>query len=291
MNPTPANHLSYLRALLRLGRVSNVPTVWSNCLAGWLLGGGGHADRFFLLGAGATLLYVGGMFLNDAFDAGFDRRHRPERPIPSGAINAAAVWQWGLSWLGLGTLCLVMLGRSTAVLAVLLVLAIVLYDAVHKAITFSPLLMAACRFLLVLVAASAAWNGVTGLAIWSALALAAYIVGLSCLAKKESAQTTLRYWPLALLLAPVALALIVNGGRYRAYAVCLGLVLVLWVTKCLLPLFNAAQRNIGRAVAGLLAGIVLVDLLAAADCVHPLPLVFILLFILALLFQRFIPAT
>ena len=291
MNPTPANHLSYLRALLRLGRVSNVPTVWSNCLAGWLLGGGGHADRFFLLGAGATLLYVGGMFLNDAFDAGFDRRHRPERPIPSGTISTAAVWQWGLSWLGLGGLCFVLLGRSTAVLAILLMLAIVLYDAVHKAVTFSPVLMAACRFLLVLVAASAAWNGVTGLAIWSALALAAYIVGLSCLAKKESAQTTLRYWPLALLLAPVALALIVNGGRYRAYAVCLGLVLVLWVTKCLLPLFNAAQRNIGRAVAGLLAGIVLVDLLAAADCVHPLPLVFILLFVLALLFQRFIPAT
>ena len=28
-------------ALLILGRVSNLPTVWWNCFAGWLLGGGG----------------------------------------------------------------------------------------------------------------------------------------------------------------------------------------------------------------------------------------------------------
>jgi hypothetical protein len=31
-----------LRTLLVLGRVSNLPTVWSNCLAGWWLGGGGN---------------------------------------------------------------------------------------------------------------------------------------------------------------------------------------------------------------------------------------------------------
>ena len=80
-----------VRALVILGRVSNLPTVWSNCLAGWVLGGGGFTGdepgRVLLLGAGATLLYLGGMFLNDAWDAPFDRQHRPERPIPSGAIR------------------------------------------------------------------------------------------------------------------------------------------------------------------------------------------------------------
>ena len=37
-----ARQPSNLRTLLVLGRASNLPTVWSNCFAGWLLGGGGE---------------------------------------------------------------------------------------------------------------------------------------------------------------------------------------------------------------------------------------------------------
>src|SRR5689334_993314 len=88
-----------VRALLILGRVSNLPTVWSNCLAGWFLGGGGSLRRFGLLCIGATCLYLGGMFLNDAFDVQFDRQHRSDRPIPSGAISLGKVWGWGFGWL------------------------------------------------------------------------------------------------------------------------------------------------------------------------------------------------
>ena len=102
LNQSPVT--KYLRTLLLLGRVSNLPTVWSNCLAGWLLGGAGAFDTLAVLGVGATLLYWAGMFLNDALDVQFDHRHRPERPIPSGAIREGAVWQWGLSFLVLGFL-------------------------------------------------------------------------------------------------------------------------------------------------------------------------------------------
>ncbi|HUR45198.1 MAG TPA: UbiA family prenyltransferase, partial [Candidatus Saccharimonadales bacterium] len=119
-----------IRSLLILGRVSNLPTVWSNCLAGWLLSHGGDPVTFLLLCAGSTFLYIGGMYLNDAFDYQFDQQHRPERPIPSGAISLAAVWLWGLSWLGAGLVCLLFLGKTTAILALLLSLCILLYDAV-----------------------------------------------------------------------------------------------------------------------------------------------------------------
>src|ERR1041385_1224412 len=95
--------------VLILGRVSNLPTVWSNCLAGWLLGGGGSALRFGLLSLGASFLYIGGMFLNDAFDSEFDSQHRKERPIPSGSITVGKVWGWGLGWLIAGTLLLSLL--------------------------------------------------------------------------------------------------------------------------------------------------------------------------------------
>src|SRR5262245_57219178 len=134
-----------LRTLLILGRVSNLPTVWSNCLAGWILAGTGPLDRLALLIAGGTFLYFAGMYFNDAFDATFDRQHRPERPIPSGAISLTAVWQWGLVWLCLGLTCLWPLGPVTAALATLLAATIFVYDAIHKIFAFSPVLMAACR--------------------------------------------------------------------------------------------------------------------------------------------------
>src|SRR6266498_4494191 len=92
----------YWRTLLILGRVSNLPTVWSNCLAGWLLGGGGSGWKFFLLSLGGTCLYVGGLFLNDAFDVEFDRQYRKERPLPAGQISLDEVWRWGFGSLGVG---------------------------------------------------------------------------------------------------------------------------------------------------------------------------------------------
>src|SRR5580698_6010042 len=93
---------SKLRTLLILGRVSNLPTVWSNCLAGWCLGGHGSVASLVWMALSASFLYEGGMFLNDAFDAEFDYHHRRTRPIPSGAITEREVWRWGWVWLALG---------------------------------------------------------------------------------------------------------------------------------------------------------------------------------------------
>jgi 4-hydroxybenzoate polyprenyltransferase len=282
-----------LRNLLILGRASNLPTVWSNCLAGWWLGSKDwdiETKPLPLLLAGAALLYIGGMFLNDAFDANFDAQFRRERPIPSGAISERAVWLTGFALLAAGLVCLAFLGITTAILGTLLVACIVLYDAVHKMITVSPVLMAACRFILYLVAASTGSGGVTGAAVWCGLALGAYIVGLSYVAGKESTRMAVRYWPCVFLGAPVALAMFMNTGDYLKDALLLSAVLGLWMVRQLRRTFGT-ERNIGRTVSGLLAGIPLVDLLAVPDVPHSFAAVFLALFLLALLFQRFIPAT
>lgn len=53
----------------RLGRISNLPTVWTNTVAGVVLAGGSlHEGGLPALLAAFTLFYTGGMFLNDAFD-------------------------------------------------------------------------------------------------------------------------------------------------------------------------------------------------------------------------------
>ncbi len=278
------------RTLLVLGRVSNLPTVWSNCLCGWLLGGGGTESVLLLLCLGASLIYVGGMFLNDAFDAEFDRQHRRERPIPAGAISEGLVWQIGGALLAAGTLTLVFLGPSTALLTALLVASVILYDAVHKAIAFSPVIMASCRFFLLLAAASAGDVGITGLAVWSAIALAGWIVGLSYVARRETVRGPLAVWPLLPLALPIVLTLLVNNYEFRLRGIVLAAILTAWAAICLRHTFSAGHRNVGRTVSGLLAGICLVDL-AAAPPEPNATVVLLAFFVAALLAQRFIPAT
>lgn len=281
-----------LQTLLTLARASNLPTVWSNCLAGWWLGGHGNAGNLPFLFVGATFLYAGGTYLNDVCDVDFDRQKRKERPIPSGAISFGAVWKLGLLWLALGLACLFWIGLTTGALGVVLVACILIYDAIHKLITFSPVLMGTCRFLVYIVAASVAVDGVTGWSVWCGLALAAYIVGLSFVARRERARGPVERWPLVLLAAPVVLAFFMNASpEYRKDASLLSLVLVLWLLRCLRPVLWPTAQHVVRVVTGLLAGIVFVDWLAAVDVPRGLSLIFLALFGLTLLLQRFVPAT
>jgi 4-hydroxybenzoate polyprenyltransferase len=184
-----------LRTLLVLGRVSNLPTVWSDCLAAWCLGGRGSVAALVGVALAASFFYVGGMFLNDAFDADFDQYHRPTRPIPSGAISRREVWQWGFIGLGYGLASAAWLGLTAVNLwAVLLGLCILIYDASHKRVPFAPVLMGLCRLCVYLMAASAATHGISGEVVWKGLTLAAYVVGLSCLARKESGGMKINFW-------------------------------------------------------------------------------------------------
>lgn len=279
------------RTLLILGRVSNLPTVWSNCASGWLLGGGGNLRGLLLLCLGATFYYVGGMYLNDACDSEFDRQHRKERPIPSGAISVTTVYTLGFGGLLAGQLIFLFLGKQVAIFGLILGLCILLYDVVHKFTVYSPVLMAFCRLFLFLAAAAAGSYGINGLAVWSAVVLACYIVGLSYIAKQESSLGILRFWPSLFMAAPVVLAYIINGPGYRLAAWWFSALLIGWVLWCLRSTFWAKERNIGRTVSGLLAGIVLVDMLAIAGGSPVMTLAFLLLFGAALVFQRFVPAT
>ena len=283
---------SRLRTLLILGRVSNLPTVWSNCLAGWWLSGSGNFWRLPLLLLGISALYTGGMFLNDAFDAEFDRRQRAERPIPSGKISTETVWAFGWSWLALGILLLIFCGKAAGALAVVLAICILIYNAVHKAVTASPWLMGLCRFWVYVIAGSVGANGLNGWPIWCGVALAFYIVGLSLVARRESFRGSIPHWPLLLLAAPIALAMLMNAAGARKPAMFISLILVLWIARCVRTIFQSGEVNVGRIVSGLLAGIVFVDWLAVAPlCPQWLSATFLVFFGATLALQQFVPAT
>ena len=67
-----------LSVALRLGRVSNLPTVTSNVLAAIALAGGTPSGlRIAVACVAMSMMYVAGMFLNDAFDREIDASERP----------------------------------------------------------------------------------------------------------------------------------------------------------------------------------------------------------------------
>jgi 4-hydroxybenzoate polyprenyltransferase len=180
---------SALHTALRLGRVSNVPTVWTNVLAGLALAGAGLGPgRVTLLGTAVSLFYVGGMYLNDAFDRKWDALHRPERPIPAGHVRAATVFTAGFGMLGAG-MSLVAFGLPTLaplVAGLLLVGLIVLYDLHHKGNPASPVIMALCRVGVYALAVTSVTYPPPRAFYLGSGALFAYLVFLSTLARKET---------------------------------------------------------------------------------------------------------
>ncbi|MGD1084318.1 MAG: UbiA family prenyltransferase [Verrucomicrobiota bacterium] len=290
---------SKFRAFLVLGRFSNTPTIWSNCLAGWWLGGGGPWWQLVWLSLCVTFLYAGGAFLNDAFDARSDRQARRMRPIPSGAVGEKEVWQWGFGLLAAGAAGLVWAGTTTAILTLLLTGCILLYNATHQLVEAAPVLMGACRLLVYLVSASVAGHGAGGAAggsgmegypIWCGLALACYVAGLGWLAGNETRRGPVAAWPCIFLAAPVILAALCDDGPARQTGTILSLILVIWALWALRHLYWRREPNTGYAGGRLLAGVPLVDLLAVADLTQPWVGLFVLWFVLALLLRRYLPA-
>ena len=203
------------------------------------------------------------MFLNDAFDADYDRQHRRTRPIPAGAFSHDTVWRWGLGGLVAGALLLLWPGKVTGSFGLVLACCIILYNALHRLLTFSPVLLGICRLLLYVLGASVAERGVTGWAIWCGLALAVYVTGLGFFARWQRLPGPVQRWPAFLLAAPVLLALVMDANGYREPGLLLSAVLGLWVLRSLRPAFWSPERNLHRTASDLAAGIVFADWLAA----------------------------
>lgn len=279
------------RTLLVLARLPNLPTVWSNCIAAWLLSDGGEIRPLLWAGAGASFLCVAGAFLDAFFDQDLDRQHRKDRPTPSGLTIPTSVLRFGIAGLVIGTFVLLVPAGANPVFTLLLAVGIGAYSAIHKVTSLSPVLLGACRFLLYLVAGSTAAAGVAGFAMWCGLALWAYVVGLGCLARKQFVHSPVRRWLLAPLATPIALALIANAQEFRLTAAWLSLLLVVWLLPCLRYTVRENEPNLRFTVSGLLAGIVLVDLLAVAGHSAAVMLLFLGLFAATVVGQRFLPAS
>lgn len=231
--------LPYLR-LLRAGTLFSpgCDVIAGACVLAHLRGTGSPWSADLALAAAASVsLYAAGMVCNDVADVAEDRAHRPERPIPSGAIGRAQAALLGLVLLALALLlspCLTWhAGMAVLVLG---------YDFVWKS---RPLFAATTMGVLraanlgVFVAASAATGGTT-LAVptelWTACACyGVYVFAVTILGHYEDTPAVRPRAVAAIQTAPPLAALggllAVQGGLWPAPAM------------ALLPVLAFARRN------------------------------------------------
>jgi 4-hydroxybenzoate polyprenyltransferase len=249
---SPATHL-------KLGRVSNLPTVWTNVLAGTILGGGNAGGvRTLLVGLAMSLFYVGGMYLNDYCDRHIDARERPERPIPRGEIPQTTVAVIGFALLVVGLALMAGFGVAAAVASLALAAAIVAYDWFHKGNPVAPLVMGLCRGLVYCAAGAAAAGGFSGMPGIAAVALVAYTAGLTYAARQESLGTVGNLWPLLLLAAPMIVTFPAVQHGLVGIAVYVALIANAGVALYLLAR-RPVTKSVPYAVGLLIAGLSLID--------------------------------
>lgn len=277
------------QTFLKLGRVSNLPTVWTNALAGAALAGNPSLGSILIVGITLTLFYTGGMWLNDAFDAEIDAHERKNRPIPMGEIAVRTVFAAGYGMLSAGVLLAFVFGIKAGFAGIALAIAVILYDWLHKRTILSPVIMGATRFLSYMLAALAVAE-ITGSVVWGGLGLLAYIIGLTYAAKQEAYDRLDRAWPLAVLAIPVIYALTQATSSMLALLAWAGLLVVVGIALRLL--FRRSKGDVPRAVVTMIAGISLYDAVLIAGLGYSgLALLAVAGFALTLVLQRVVSGT
>jgi 4-hydroxybenzoate polyprenyltransferase len=293
MSVTAAVRMPSLSTLLRLGRISNIPTVWTNVLAGSVISGGDqHPDQIALILLAMTAFYVGGMYLNDFFDREIDARDRPGRPIHAGEIRAGTVSSIGFGLLATGIALMIPFGLAATVWGVVLAGVIVLYDVWHKGNALSPVVMGLCRALVYIGTGAALASSTSTATIIGVVALASHVAGITYAAKQESLDRVGNLWPLVLLAVPLLAALPAITSDWTVITAFL-LLLAADAVAIRLLATRPGPGAVPLAVSSLIAAICLVDSLAialagggvllAAICALGYPL--------TRLFQKSIPGT
>ncbi len=287
-----SRHTSLSWQYLRLFRLPNVFTAIADVTMGFLFVWQCLHPLlvYACLAAASALLYTAGMVLNDVWDVEQDRRERADRPIASGRIGRRQARRVGFGLLLSGVvfggaagylgLVPVAVPWRAGVVATLLAVMVVFYDAVLKRTPLGPLAMGACRLLNVLlgmaVAAPAADQGMVWLSYtesqWLAAAgIGAYIVGVTWFARREATQSSRMQLAAGTVVMSAGIALL--GLIYQAlpagmpktlqrettWFLLLGLLAFTIIRRCGMAVADPTPRRVQLAVKNALWSLIVLD--------------------------------
>ncbi|MFT6861574.1 MAG: hypothetical protein ACJAVK_000126 [Akkermansiaceae bacterium] len=265
--------------LLAMSRFANLPTVWSNGLLGVLVGWTLFRDQahlcpicLTLLGFSLSFLYLGGCFFNDWFDLDFDKKTRPDRPIPSGRWPRQIILFLSAILMAGGLILSSFVSMPAGLFATGITICILAYTKWHKVHPGSFFFMAGARVLIYPTAAFSllSWEQFISIDTQKlpiffllALGLGGYILGISLTARAETSKDPVsdakKTFPILCLCAPLIFfsgpLLFTNDGNALP-----PLVLFLLILALIVRLLRA-NHNVGAFVSRTLAAIPLVDFL------------------------------
>lgn len=216
------------RAWWQLLRLPAVFTAFADILLGFALTHVHLSDAplpLALLLVASGCLYLAGMVFNDVADRHVDARERPQRPLPSGRVSLPAAVALGSGLIAGGLLCAAALrwvdpllcGWNPLFVAALLATAVALYDGLLKSTPAGPVAMGLCRFLNVILGASASGH-LFGRPFdnpqrWVASGLGLYIVGVTWFARTEASLSRRSHLLGAMIVVNLGLATLLGWIR------------------------------------------------------------------------------
>lgn len=290
-----------LRDWAELVRLPNVFTVLSDTLAAAILVSGGQLPwpALVLLIVASTLVYWGGMILNDVVDLESDRLSRGHRPLVRGSISPVVAGHIGNGML-LTAPIIVLLATNldrhqplwmgaAFLLAMALSLCVRVYDSALKSTPAGPLVMGLCRALNILMvgaamlAVSPVESGLPRSLLIMSAGIGVYIVGITVFARREEGESQPVGLSLGLILEVAGLALIaampwLSGQEesarwqlesWRAYPILVGLIGLTVVNRGILALNHPVPRKVQLAVKHAILTIILLDAAVAAVSAGP----------------------
>ena len=288
-----------LKGYLRLCRPPNLPTAASNILAGASIVGffssSDHPWNILFLVFSSIFLYAGGVVFNDYFDYELDKKERPERPLPSGLIHPKQAAGFGtvLFLIGVGLAAASSLFSGSV--ALLLVFAILLYDAKTKGHAFfGPLNMGVCRGLNLFLGMSIFQD----FSFWPyTLIPVVFIFAVTLISRGEVHGNNKRNIAFsAFLYAFVLVSVIILHKAFELSSYTYLIFLSIFAFMVFKPLYRAYVDNIGKNImkavkAGVLSLILLDAALASAYADWQMGVVIVLLLPLSILLAKVFAVT
>lgn len=311
-------------AYATLLRVSNAPTALADVWMGMAVASEGLEPLgvWLCVSVASLGLYLGGMALNDWFDAELDSSERPERPIPSGRVSRAKA-----GWIGFGLLIVGVAAASVAawlvrsptpaIVALLLAGAVVAYDGALKGTAWGPVALGLCRALNGLLGMAAGFQvaaqevseagllgGFPAQAAFIAPGALCYAAAVTWFARTEA--STSRRVPLALatLLAIGGIVLLAcgpwlggeGGPPLRApvagWRLMWGVIALVLLRRFVAAILRPEPRYVQQAVIGAIQSIVLLDAALAWGYAKPIDgLTIVLLLPVAVVLGHFVKPT
>jgi len=205
-----------IRAYLQLVRAPAAFSAASNILAAQLVVGALDVDWHMagLLLVVSVSLYSAGMAMNDCYDLGIDSVERPDRPIPSGRVPLRNAYALIILLIIVAMIAGVIAGPRHFFVAMILVLAIWLYNARAKQGAWGPPVMGLCRYLNWILGLSTVANWTL---FWFVVPLPVfvYIWAVSSLGRDEMAAENRANVYILGIGVLVSVALISIGGLYN----------------------------------------------------------------------------